>query len=32
MVTAATDPAGLLDSLERWTPPEPIRWLDLERE
>jgi uncharacterized protein (TIGR00730 family) len=31
MVTSESDPASLLDLLERWDAPEPIRWLDLEQ-
>lgn len=30
MVASESDPASLLDLLERWDAPEPIRWLDLE--
>jgi uncharacterized protein (TIGR00730 family) len=31
MVKSETSPAALLDLLERWDAPQPIRWLDLEQ-
>jgi uncharacterized protein (TIGR00730 family) len=32
MVTSSSDPSQLLEMLEAWKPPSPIRWLDLEQD